>query len=148
MEKLVLIATAGITPIKISTIFWIMITSVAGNWGFKKMNKMVYGNLILDKQTQQFIQLVKSFFIPRTNVLPIFSNKQLQKINKPIFFIGGENDCFYNSYKTSERLKRNIKIVECKIHKNTGHVIIDSSNEIIQFLESFPHEKIWNLAEY
>ncbi len=141
VKKLALIATSGISQIKPSIIFWMLVASVSGKWGFNKMNKIVYNNIDLDEQTIQFTKLVKQHFIPRTDTLPLFTDDELQKIKIPVFFVGGKNDCFFDSVKTASRLKRNIKQVECKILENTGHVITTTEKQILKFFKSYENEK-------
>lgn len=136
IEKLVLMATAGITQVKLKTIFWIIITSMMGTWGFNKLNRMVYGNLTIDNKALEFASLVKENYKPRTDVLPVFTNESLQQIKAPTLFIGGENDCFYDSRKTASRLKENMDNVKCLVLKDTGHVLTDQINNILQFLNS------------
>lgn len=135
-SKLVLLASAGITQVKVSTIIWIIITSMFGKWGFEKLNKMVYNKIIIDKKVLDFSVLIKNYFKPRTDVLPIFSNEQLKSIQSETFFIGGESDCFYNSSKTAARLKENIKLVRCEVLTDTGHVLINQTEKIIDFIKS------------
>lgn len=134
--KLVLLATAGITQVKVSTIIWIIITSMFGKWGFEKLNKMVYNKITIDKKALDFSVLIKNYFKPRTDVLPIFSNEQLKSIQSETFFMGGERDCFYNSSKTAARLKENIKSVRCEVLPDTGHVLINQTEKIIDFINS------------
>ncbi|QGY42249.1 alpha/beta fold hydrolase [Maribellus comscasis] len=141
VRQLALIATSGITQIKPSLIFWLLVTSVSGKWGFNKMNKIVYNDINPDEQTLQFTKLVKQHFIPRTDALPLFTNNELQRITTPVFFLGGENDCFFNSEKTANRLKTNIGQAECKTLENTGHVITVSVNYILNFLNRCENEK-------
>ncbi len=135
VNKLILTATAGITQIRMKTIFWIMITSMMGQKGFDKLNKMVYGNAEIDQQTLEFAIIIKDNYIPRTDVLPIFSDENLRKIKASTLFIGGENDCFYDSKKTALRLEKNIKNAECHVHKDTGHVLLNQTQHFIDFLE-------------
>ena len=134
INKLVLIATAGITNIRLKTIFWIMITSLSGQKGFNKLNQMVYGNLDIDQQSLAFANLVRLHYIPRTDVLPVFMDEQLRQIKCLVLFIGGENDCFYVSDKTSKRLQKNIAGAQSIVIKDSGHVIINQTNKIIPFL--------------
>lgn len=133
-NKLVLLATAGVIQVKISTLFVLIFVAISGKNGMKKMNKLVYQNFSPDKQTLNFSQLVQEHFIPRTDALPVFSDMELRKISQPLLFLGGENDCFYNSTKTARRLTQNCKNADCRVLKNTGHVIAEKSNEIVQFL--------------
>ena len=136
IEKLVLMATAGITQVKLKTIFWIIITSMMGTWGFNKLNRMVYGKLTIDNKALEFASLVKENYKPRTDVLPVLTNESLRQIKAPTLFIGGENDCFYDSRKTASRLKENMDNVICLVLKDTGHVLTNQTNNILQFLNS------------
>lgn len=135
-EKLVLMATAGVVQVKAKTIFWIMITSFLGSWGFKKLNKLVYNNLEIEEKVLEFASLIKKYYKPRTDVLPILQDDSLQKIKVPIFYIGGENDCFYDSQKTASRLNSNLENVYCVVLEKTGHVLINQVDKILQFLNS------------
>ena len=105
-----------------------------GSWGFNRLNKMVYGNLIIDQKALEFASLLKKNYKPRTDVLPIFANESLQKIKAASLFIGGENDCFYDSQKTASRLKENIDHIKCLVIKDSGHVITNQTDNIIHFL--------------
>ncbi len=135
-NKLILLTTAGITQVKLTTIFWLIIPSIFGRWGFNKMNKMVYGNLNIDKKVLEFAALIKKYYKPRTDVLPLFTDDQLQQINIPVYFMGGDSDCFYNSAKTAKRLSENIKKVKTQILQNTGHVIENAAEKILNFIEN------------
>lgn len=134
--KLVLMATAGIVQVKAKTVIWIIITSLLGSWGFNKLNKIVYENLEIDNTTLEFASMIKHNYKPRTDVLPLFHDDFLQKINTPTLFIGGEKDCFYNSEKTVSRLKKNLKNIQCLVLKNAGHILMNQTNNILQFLNS------------
>jgi pimeloyl-ACP methyl ester carboxylesterase len=134
--KLILMATAGVVQVKVKTIFWIIITSFLGSWGFKKLNKIVYNNLEIDEKALEFASLIKKHYKPRTDVLPVFQDESLKKIDIPTLFIGGENDCFYDSQKAASRLKENLKNVHCSVLEETGHVLINQTDKISQFLNS------------
>lgn len=136
VEKLVLMATAGVTQVKLKTIFWIIVTSLTGSWGFNKLNKMIYGNLDIDNKVLEFASLVRGNFKPRADVLPVLTNESLRQIKAPALFIGGENDCFYDSKKTASRLNENIENVKCLVLNKTGHVLLNQTDTILEFLNS------------
>ena len=129
-------ATAGVVQVKVKTIFWIIITSFLGSWGFKRLNNLVYNNLEIAEKALEFASLIKNHYKPRTDVLPVLQDDSLQKISVPTFFIGGENDCFYDSQKTASRLKNNLENVHCLVLENNGHVLINQTDKIVQFLNS------------
>ena len=136
IEKLVLMATAGVVQVKTKTILWIVITSFLGSWGFKKLNKLVYGNLGIDDKVLEFASLIKDYYKPRTDVLPVLKDYTLKKLEIPTLYIAGENDCFYDSGKTASLLKVNLKKGQCIVLEKTGHVLINQVNKIVQFLNS------------
>ncbi len=136
VNKLILTATAGLTNIKLSTLFWIIITSFFGNWGFKKLNKIVYGNIEVDSKVLKFAELVNRYFKPRTDVLPLFTDDELRSIKSKTLYIAGENDCFYNSDVAAQRLSKCVKFIETEVLEDTGHVLINQTEKIIGFLNS------------
>ncbi len=135
VEHLVLTAIAGITPIKPKAVLLVILTSLAGKWGMQKLDKLVYGGLEIDERVLEFASLIKEHYIPRTDVMPVFSNEQLRQIEAPVLFIGGEHDCFYNSQKTAERLEKNVENACCMVLENTGHVLINQTEHFLQFLK-------------
>ncbi len=136
VDKLVLLASAGLVQIKAKTLFYIIITSMLGSWGFNKLNKLVYGNLDIDKTALKFASLIKQHYKPRTDALPIISDVNLKKINATTLYIGGENDCFYDSKKAAYRLNSNMKYIKCFVLEDTGHVLLNNTSMIMQFLRS------------
>lgn len=136
VDKLGLLATAGITQVKTASIFWIILTSFLGNWGFNKLNKMVYGNLQIDKTALEFVSIIKRHYKPRTDIPPIFSDEQLRAITIPLLFIGGKNDCFYNSEKTANRLQKEVLLATTFVLENTGHVLVNQTERIINFINT------------
>lgn len=134
VKNLIVIAPGGLTNIKPQTIVMLILTSILGSFGFKLLSKLVYRELKVDKKVAQFSRLVMKHFIPRTEPLPIFKEKQLKLINAKLLFIGGEYDCFYNNRKSSKILKRYIENIEIEIIKDCGHVIINQAENIDKFL--------------
>ena len=100
------------------------------------MNKLVYSNLEIDEKVLEFASLIKKHYVPRTDVLPVLQDESLQKINGPTLFIGGKNDCFYDSQKTASRLNNNLENVHCIVLEKTGHVLTNQTDKISQFLNS------------
>ena len=134
VENLVLMATAGISPVRISTLLLIISMSVFGTPGFNRLNRLVYGNLEIDKHALEFAELVRKHYKPRTDALPIFTDEQLRGIEAPVLFIGGEKDCFYHSSKTAMRLARCVKDFRADVLENTGHVLLNQANKIGSFI--------------
>ncbi|MCF8358452.1 MAG: alpha/beta hydrolase [Prolixibacteraceae bacterium] len=135
VEHLVLTATAGITPIKTKAVLLVILTSLAGKWGMQKLDKLIYGGLEIDERVLEFAAMIKEYYNPRTVVMPVFTDEQLKQIEAPVLFIGGENDCFYNSQKTASRLDENVENARCVVLENTGHVLVNQTEHFLQFLK-------------
>ncbi len=136
VSKLILNATAGITQVKFRTILLIMLTSLFGRIGFRILNKIVYGDLEMDKTVFKFATLIKDYFKPRTDLLPLFTDEQLNSIIVPVYFIGGEEDCFYNSSKSAERLNKHLKNVVAIVLPAAGHILNRMEEHIVTFIDS------------
>lgn len=136
VSNLVLIATAGVSQVRVKTIFTIILVSMFGKAGLRRLYKMIYSNLEINKSVLEFTSLVKLHFKPRTDLLPLFSDNQLRQIKIPVLFIGGDKDCFYDSFKTTYRLSNNIVDVKNVVLKNTGHVLKETNSIVIDFLKN------------
>jgi len=134
VEKLVLLAAAGLTPIRPSALFWIIFTSLTGRWGFNILNRKIYGSIPMDSQALAFASLVKKHFLPRTEILPVFDGPELGKICCPVLYMGGDHDLFYNSQKAANHLEGNVSGARAEVLENTGHVLVNLSRNIIEFL--------------
>jgi pimeloyl-ACP methyl ester carboxylesterase len=135
VEKLVLFAPAGLVPVKIKSIFWIILTSFFGKGGYNQLNKMVYKNYKPDKSTREFADLIRKYFIPRTDILPLFLSKDLRKITASVYYYGGNLDCFYNSKKAAEKLSSSGIRCHYQILKKQGHILLDLSSKIQSALD-------------
>lgn len=134
ISKLFLNASAGLTNIKSWMLFWVILASFMGNAGFRKLNRIVYGGLEVDQQALEFASLLKQHYKPRTDVLPIFSDHELQRIKASVFFFGGENDCFYDTQKSAVRVENHIQKSKSEVLSDTGHVVTGVTPQIIEFL--------------
>lgn len=136
INKIVLLTTTGISQVRFKTILRIILISMLGNIGFRALNRIVYGNLEIDKTVLKFASLIKQHYKPRTDLSPLFNDNELRQIKIPVLFIGGDSDCFYDSNKTAMRLSENIVDVTSVILKNTGHVLTQTTDLVIDFLKN------------
>jgi pimeloyl-ACP methyl ester carboxylesterase len=139
VRKLVLIASSGIASEKKSFLFKVIGLSLLGQKGIDKINKIVYGNLEIPEEVVRFGRLVFNNFIPRMGGLHVFSDNELRNLTMPTFFIAGEKDALLNSTKAAVRLSRILDSIKIDIKKDEGHVIINRSGEIVDFLNEICH---------
>ncbi len=139
---LILLAPAGLTAVKSSTLFRIILLSFTGKKGFERISRMVYQDLEPDTGVQEFAALVNEHFIPGREALPVFSNADFHKISVPLCYFGGTEDCFYNSLLAGKRLKENIAHAEVHVLNDRGHVLTGYGERILEFTERIVYEKI------
>lgn len=135
VEKLVLLATSGITPAKISFLFKVIPLMMLGEKGILKMNKIVYGNETIPEQALEFGNLVMKHYNPRVGSLPVFKDDELRKLTMPTLYVGGENDALLPSKKAAYRINTLLPESKTMVLQNTGHVLIRVVDDILLFLE-------------
>lgn len=135
VEKLVLLATSGIAPAKISFLFKAMLLMLLGQRGIDKLNKIVYGDEAIPKEALEYGNLIIKHYNPRMGSLPVFTGEELSKLIMPTLFIGGENDALLPSRKTASRINRLLPTSKTMVLENTGHVIINMVDSVILFLD-------------
>lgn len=135
VEKLILLATSGITPAKLSFLFKTMLFMLLGQKGIDKLNKIVYGKEDIPEQALKFGNLIMNHYNPRMGSLPEFTDYELNKLIMPTLYIGGENDALLPSKKIANRITRMLPKSKTMVLKNTGHVLINVVDNVISFLE-------------
>jgi len=134
INKLVLIASAGLTQVRASALFWIIMTSFPGKTGFNILNKKIYGKLDIDPRALEFADLIRKHYKPRTNVLPVFKDNDLKRIDFALLYIAGVDDFFYNSKSAAQRIEKHISSSKIRLLTNFGHVLTNQATNIKKFL--------------
>jgi len=136
VKSLVLIATSGIASAKKSFLFKVILLSLFGKMGMDKINGIVYGKLVMPKEVLEFGNLVFKNYNPRMDGLYVFNDNELKNLTMPVYLLVGDKDPLLPSIKTANRLDKllNKDKLKIKIIKDRGHVIVDSIDDIIRFL--------------
>lgn len=136
VEKLVLLAPGGITPVKTSALLRIVAVSLFGRRGAESVNRMVYRDVIVPDEVRAFGSLIQENYNPRTDPQPLFTDEQLERLTMPVLLVAGAKDCFFESQKTAERLRRLVPQFQAAILPDTGHVLLDTPQLIRPFLDA------------
>ncbi len=132
VKKLVLLAPAGIggqNPIFLPIALFYMALNKREKL-FDKVNGTKMPKEIMDYQI-----LINKYFITRKDVLPVFTEEELNKIEAKVNIYVGEKDIILNSKKTIERSKF-IKNIKVESFKNLGHSLINMTDKIIKDLDN------------
>ena len=135
VSKLVLIAPSGITAPRSDFIEKSINAVLKGGKELSELNNDIVGEESMPKEVLDFINLIMQNFNPITDALPVYSDEQLSKLTMPILFIAGKEDITADSEKSAQRLISLVPHAKVNLVENCGHVVMNSSNIIIQFLE-------------
>jgi pimeloyl-ACP methyl ester carboxylesterase len=136
VEKLALECPSGIAPAKLSFLFKAMFLSMFGDWGIKRINRIVYGNQPIPEEAEEFGLLIGKYFQPRFDPIPIFSDEELRRLTMPVLLLAGEQDALLPSVKTATRLKQLLPHAHIQVFPGIGHVLLEMTGRITAFLEN------------
>jgi pimeloyl-ACP methyl ester carboxylesterase len=136
VEKLALIAPGGIIPVKISFSIRNRLLLFMGEWGAKRINRILFGNQPLPAEVLDHMDLVMTNIKSRNSKMPVFSDDELKRITVPTLLLGGLNDPVQNIKRVISRMKKLSPQLTVNAYSEGGHVLPDSAKVIIPFLLS------------
>ncbi len=134
--RLVLLAPGGIVPTRSTFILRAVIYSMLGHWGSQKITRMVSGKQTLHPEAVQFMDAIYTHFHTRREKEYIYSDKELKCLNMPVLFIGGAQDALFNMDAAAIRMQKLVPRIQVVIRPNTGHALINLSEQILPFLSA------------
>lgn len=134
INKLVLIATSGVTPARVTFLLKVLPYMMKGERGLRGLNKIVYGTDDIPDEVMEVSNLIMRHYNSRVGSPPVFTDEEISRITRPVLFIGGEKDALLPTAKTAKRLKRLLPQTTTRIIKNNSHVVFGIIDEIMMFL--------------
>jgi pimeloyl-ACP methyl ester carboxylesterase len=136
VEKLVLLTPGGVTSVRLSTVLRLVAVSLFGRWGMESIKRMVYRDVVVPADVEEFATLIQNHYKPRTDPQPLFSDEELARLTMPTLLIAGAKDCFYVSEKTAARLQQWLPRFKATIFPEAGHVLLNTTAQIMPFLNT------------
>ncbi|MGE5627202.1 MAG: alpha/beta fold hydrolase [Solirubrobacterales bacterium] len=131
VSKLALIASAGLAEVRQE--FISNVEQKKTEDGSVTADSNILGNHDLPKEVLDFINLITMSYNP-IQYLPVYDDEELQHLNMPVLFIDGENDVIIDGDKSAQRLRNLVSSAEIHLLKNCGHVLTNTMEYIIPFL--------------
>lgn len=132
VSKLALLASAGLAEVRKQFIDNMEQTRQVD--GSVPIDSTILGEHDIPKEVLDFMNLIIESYSPIQH-LPVYRDEQLQRLNMPVLFIDGEDDVIIDAGKSAQRLSRLVPSAEIHILKNCGHVLTNSIEMILPFLE-------------
>ncbi|HRQ38923.1 MAG TPA: alpha/beta hydrolase [Chloroflexota bacterium] len=134
VNRLGLICPGGIVPDKLSFLLRVIPLSVMGQWGSRRMVRLLYGRQPIPDGVEEIMITVTRHFKARMGVLPIFTDDELRRLTMPTLLVGGALDALRDMTKIAERLRPLLPHFSATILPDAGHVVLDSVSVIAPFL--------------
>lgn len=134
ITNLVLLASAGLAEVRQQ--FITNVEQTRNEDGVVVVNSTIIGEHEIPKEVLEFMNLITMSYNPIQH-LQIYTDEQLKHLNMPVLFIDGEDDVIIDAHNSAQRLIQNVSNVETLLLKNCGHVLTDTAQYIIPFLEKF-----------
>ncbi|MEM7134171.1 MAG: alpha/beta hydrolase [Chloroflexota bacterium] len=134
ITKLALLCPGGVVPDRLSFVLRVIPLSLMGKWGTKQIMHLVFGNVPIPKEAEEFMTLSMTHFKPRLGVLPLFSDEELQHLTMPVLVIMGEKDALRDANKIVTRLQHLLPKFTAKVIPDAGHALLDTTRYVAPFL--------------
>lgn len=134
IEKLVLMCPGGVVPDRISFVFRTVPLSLLGQWGIRRIVRMIFADQPVPEGVEEITALVMSSFKPRFGVLPLFSDEEMQRLTMPVLLLGGTKDVMRDHKKISARMNKFLPDLAVKMLPGAGHALLNTTGHIMPFL--------------
>jgi pimeloyl-ACP methyl ester carboxylesterase len=135
VSALVLLASAGLGPIRRSFFLRMLPKVLAGKRGAQHLNHLLFGNAHVPEEVFGYAELLREHYNPRPLIFPIFSDKQIAALRMPMLYIGGEIDPLLPTKTGAKRLRRLLPDADVRIAPGLSHAIIDTAQDIQAFFD-------------
>jgi pimeloyl-ACP methyl ester carboxylesterase len=137
VDGLVLQCPAGVADQSI--LWWALPLLLLGPWGARKVRERIIGKFPEPdaEDAKQFAALTDLIFksmAPRTEKLPSFTDKQLERLRMPVFVLLGGRDVTMDARLIKQRFEEHVAHAEIQLDPNGRHYLGDQSVGMARFL--------------
>jgi pimeloyl-ACP methyl ester carboxylesterase len=136
VSKLVLLASAGLAEVHKQ--FIDDVAQAAADGKTAQVDHTIIGEHDIPKEVLDFMNLIVASYNPIQH-LPVYGDADLLRLKMPVLFIDGENDVVIDALTSAQRLKALVPSSEIHLIKNCGHVLTNTIEFIMPFLEKETH---------
>jgi pimeloyl-ACP methyl ester carboxylesterase len=132
--QLVLLTPGGITPDKPWFVWRALPLMLMGQWGLRRINRMVMGNQPIPQEVETATLLLMTHFNARIGALPIFSDADLQRLVMPVLLLMGSQDALRDPEKIVARMEHLVSHLTKIIVPGAGHALMNTAVHVLPFL--------------
>ena len=133
ISNLILLATGGVAPVRTSFMLRAIPLTFFGRKGVEMINKITFGKQPIHPEAFRIMNIIMNNYKPRIGSQQIYSDEELNRLDMPVYFIGGLQDALIDCRKTADRLHRMIKNVTVELLPDFGHVLVGMAPRVVSF---------------
>jgi len=139
VKKLVLLAPAGIAPVRVGYLISAVPLFFLGPHGRRKALELVMG-LAPEERTEEakeflsFFELILAHHVVRTQPIPVVSESTLRKLTMPVLVVVGARDIVFRAETMRRRIASFVPDARTLVLEKAGHGLTDQTSTIDQFL--------------
>ncbi len=134
VTQLVLMCPGGVTADRPSFIFRAVALSLLGQWGARRMIRLLYGSQPVPAGVEEIFTVVISGFKSRLGVLPLFTDAELAQLTMPTLLLGGSQDALRDLNGIAARLRQHLPQLTVTILPGAGHALLNTVGPAMAFL--------------
>ncbi len=131
VSRLILTASAGLS--QVSPQFTAKVEQELQPDKTVSMDPALLGDQDIPKEALYFMDLILENFNP-IKELPVFTDEDLQRLDMPLLFIGGEDDSIIDTQASAQRLSHLLPSARIHMLPDCGHAVFNSIEYILPFL--------------
>ena len=133
VSSLILLATGGVAPVRASFMLRAIPLTFFGRKGAEMINKITFGQQPIHPEAFRIMNIIMNNYKPRIGPQQIYSDEELNRLDMPVYFIGGLQDALIDCRKTADRLRRTVKNVTVELLPDFGHVLVGMAPRVVSF---------------
>lgn len=136
VEKLGLLAPAGVGPQRASLLARILLYSLFGEKGTRRLLRDISGDETnMPKEAITFSLMLSKVFRPIMEPIPLLTDEELRRLNMPVRLLAGGRDVMMASRKSVSRLASLVPHAACVLLPGAPHALINKAADMNAFLE-------------
>ena len=132
VEKLLLFASGGLADIQPDYLEKARVAEESGE--SLTFDGDVTGGIPLPKEILDFLNLILASYDPINVPLPVFSSKQLRRLDMPVLYVAGLKDDLLDTRAGEAALRRSVPHTEIHLLPDAGHMIVNPYEWMLPFL--------------
>ena len=134
VERLGLFCPAGLGPAKRSFLLSILLYSLAGERGQRRLFRRMAGSTPVPEEAIDFMMTMLRSFRPITAPIPLLPDDALKALSMPILLVLGGQDTLLDSAASRRRAEQAMPTAACRWLPEDSHMLVNRAADMVPFM--------------